>query len=292
MLWNERSKLENSSLADQISFSDRPERVQIRSVAIIRFVKNASMAQGWRFHRCAALMPGSTKKTRYSRRLSRERVGVSPPTSEHSSSSAEQSLFRANRAVSTHAARRRVQRGIQHQRTVTLPNARDIVAAATTADKKAGFFRGFSWSGLEGKQGHTLVEYCPLVYQDNGRALTRGKAYIEEHHAQQVDYVDAYLLACAAIDTLILEDQPDNLWSSAVGELLARYAYGFERSLEDFHGPASDTMRPKWEYLESHRVDDLPSASKLAQAEKDMKRGIRSMRKKATRASPVRFIVH
>ena len=77
-----------------------------------------------------------------------------------------------------------------------------------------------------------------------------------------------------------------------MGELLARYAYGFERSLEDFHGPASDTMRPKWEYLESHRVDDLPSASKLAQAEKDMKRGIRSMRKKATRASPVRFIVH
>jgi hypothetical protein len=171
-----------------------------------------------------------------------------------------------------------------------LPNAREVVAAATTAEKKAAA-RGFSWSGSKGKKTHTLVEYCNMVYQDNGRALLRGKAFIEEHDAQHVEYVDAYLLACSAIDTLILEDQPGNLWSCAVGELLARYAYGFERSLQDFYGPSHDTMRPRWEYLEHHRVDNMQATNKLPQAELEMQRVIRTRRKSSHRKDPVRFIV-
>ena len=65
---------------------------------------------------------------------------------------------------------------------------------------------------------------------------------------------------------MILEDQPKNLWSRAVGELLARYAYGFERAFENFRGPANDKMKPGWVYFETHRVDEMQT--KLVQAEK------------------------
>ena len=131
-----------------------------------------------------------------------------------------------------------------------------------------------------------------MVYQDNGRTLTRGKAYIEEHNAQEVDYVDAYLLACSAIDTLIPEDQPKNLWSSAMRELLAQYVYGFEHSLENFHGPANETMRPKWEYLDGYGVDDTQAMSKLAQAEFEMQRVIKTTQKSLHQKFPDHFIVH
>ena len=93
-----------------------------------------------------------------------------------------------------------------------------------------------------------------------------------------MNHVDAHLLACYAIDTMILEDQPKNLWSCAVGELLARYAYGFERAFENFRGPANDKMKPEWEYFDAHRVHEVQT--KLVQADKEMDKVTKKKAKK------------
>ena len=220
------------------------------------------------------------KHSQHKKRKSRKHGGSSPSSSDGSDDSENKSTSGSSSGSSVREARKRARRGVRSIRTqqvINMLNAGELVAAATTVQKQTAA-KVFSWSALEGRESNTLVQYCTMVYQGNGRALPRAKKFIEEHRAQGVNHVDAYLLACSAIDTMILEDQPKNLWSCAVGELLARYAYGFERALENFRGPANDKMKPEWDYFDAHRVDEVQT--KLVQADKEMDKVTKKKSKK------------
>ena len=116
-----------------------------------------------------------------------------------------------------------------------------------------------------------MIQYASMFYYSGShRAVIRGENSIREHKLQGLDMTKCYQLGLALLDALMTEGSPSSLWDCAVGEVLARFCYGYEASLADFVGPPCDKKKPDWSNLDKLRVDR--SSGRLAHADEEARR--------------------